>query len=214
MAAEDLGGAAPPVDDPLRPPQDRKELPGHSPDSVLGTFLRFLASGGRPPTLAGIGRPLLRWLAPLDHFGEQGRQPPPGRAIAPRQFGHLGEAQLRVGGREASFGLFRGRQQGVEPGPLTDSNPAPPEQLPLPIEGPHADPQLGQDGHAVPRGFSQEANEAMEPRGTLQRDMERGAPSPARGTTHDRTIQQTPAPTRHSTRRQLRGYLQTTSIDR
>src|SRR5262249_57101620 len=33
-----------------------------------------------------------------------------------------------------------------------------------------------------------EGNEAMEPRGTLQRDMKRGAPSPARETTHDRTI--------------------------
>src|SRR5262249_38257822 len=74
-------------------------------------------------------------------------------------------------------------------------------------------PQFGQDGHAVPRGFSQEANEAMEPGGTLQRDLDRGTP-PARGTTHDRTIlTDTGTPTRHSTRRQLRGYLQTTSID-
>ena len=188
MEAEDLGGAVRPVDDPLPLPQDRTEVPGHWPDSVLGPFLRFLASRSRSPTLAGIGRPLLRWLAPLDHFGEQGPQPPPGRAIAPRQFGHLGEAQLRVGGREASLGLFRGRPQEIELGPLTDLNPAPLEQRPLPIEGPQADPQLGQDGPAVPRGFSQEVDQAMEPSGTWQRDMNRGTPAPARVTTHERTI--------------------------
>ena len=54
----------------------------------------------------------------------------------------------------------------------------------------------------------------MEPGGTLHRDLDRGTPQPARGTTQDRRIlTATGTPTRHSTRRQLRGYLQTTSID-
>lgn len=97
----------------------------------------------------------------IDHAVEHLGEPPGGLTGITREFGHFGEAQLRIGEWQSAFGLFGGGHQDIRLVLVLDLDSTALEEFQLAVEGAKSDAQMFQDQVARSRFSREKANESM-----------------------------------------------------
>jgi hypothetical protein len=160
---------------------DRVEKSSRRQSSALG-------AGGSILDPRCFTRSGLRCLGLVHDRGEQISETAPGSAVAGRQLGHFGEAQLRVGERQASQGLGGRRQQMIELVLVADFDAALLEQLELAVESTQADAELRKDHGSRPGRARKESNQAMQTSSSLQGDVNGWSASGVRLASHTQSL--------------------------